>query len=165
MRSLLLAIVLTISSIATVADESSIKNLIRHGDNISGGQPSEQALTAFAKRGGKTIINLRYADETEFNEAEIAQKLGLTYIQLETSGSDLKLDHVKAFDALISDLDEPYFIHCASGNRVGALMALRASWLHDATDAEALVTGKKWGMTKLEPLVTLLLEEGPEPVE
>jgi len=165
MRSFLLVITLTLFSLPVFADESSIKNLIRHGDNMSGGQPSAQALESFAKRGGQTVINLRYASESDFNEGAIAKELGLSYVQLETSGSDLTLDHVKTFDALLNDLQGPYFIHCKSGNRVGAMMALRASWLNNASKDEALEVGKSWGLTKLTPLVTLLIEEGPEPQE
>ena len=49
-------------------------------------------------------------------------------------------------------------MHCASGNRVGALMALRASQ-NGASAEEAMAAGKAAGLTRLEPVVAKRLEE------
>ena len=53
---------------------------------------------------------------------------------------------------MLESYDGPVLIHCASSNRVGALLALRES-LRGASDEEALEFGKQAGMTRLEPLV------------
>ena len=44
-----------------------------------------------------------------------------------------------------------------SGNRVGALFALRAHWLQGLPAVEALAVGRRYGLTKLEPLVMQIL--------
>jgi hypothetical protein len=49
-------------------------------------------------------------------------------------------------------------VHCASGNRVGAMMALREAWLRGATSEHALEVGRTWGMKGLEPDVNALLQ-------
>jgi len=47
----------------------------------------------------------------------------------------------------------PALVHCASGNRIGALFALQAFHLDGRTAAEALAIGKQAGMTRAEPVV------------
>jgi hypothetical protein len=49
-------------------------------------------------------------------------------------------------------------LHCGSGNRVGALLALRESQ-DGADDESALEYGRSAGLTKLEPVVIKRLEE------
>ena len=55
-------------------------------------------------------------------------------------------------DQILSDYDGPVLVHCGSGNRVGALLALRQSLL-GADDEDALAYGKSAGLTGLEPVV------------
>ena len=43
---------------------------------------------------------------------------------------------------------------------LGALMALRARWLHEASVDEALAVGRKYGLTSLQPQVENLLQSG-----
>ena len=47
----------------------------------------------------------------------------------------------------------PVIIHCASGNRVGALLALRANLIQGKSASEALAFGKAAGLTTLEDAV------------
>src|SRR5690606_38327465 len=44
----------------------------------------------------------------------------------------------------------PALVHCASGNRVGALAALRAAWLQGADEEAAIAEGRRWGLRSLE---------------
>ena len=44
-------------------------------------------------------------------------------------------------------------VHCASGNRVGALFALKAFHLEDADVESALASGREAGLTKLEETI------------
>ena len=48
-------------------------------------------------------------------------------------------------------------LHCGSGNRVGALLALKAFWLDGGSAEEALEVGLAGGVTRLEPTVRELL--------
>ncbi|PPU82009.1 hypothetical protein XpopCFBP1817_20380 [Xanthomonas populi] len=50
-------------------------------------------------------------------------------------------------------------IHCASSNRVGALIALEKGRANGAPRDEAIAIGRAAGMTSLEPLVMRLLDQ------
>ena len=125
------------------------------------GQPGEEDITEFANNGGQYVINLRPPAETpEFNEAAIVTKAGMAYYNIPVAGVDgLTRENVELLDQLLAKLEgKKTLLHCSSSNRVGAMMALRANWLHDAGHDEALAIGKKHGLTKLQPQVERLLQ-------
>ena len=51
----------------------------------------------------------------------------------------------------------PAIVHCASGNRVGALFAIQALYLDGRSAAEALEIGKRAGLTHVGPAIRELL--------
>jgi uncharacterized protein (TIGR01244 family) len=137
----------------------SIKNLKRQNNELwTGGQPSEVDLAFIQAQGIKTIINLRPTDELNgFDEKQVTINKKMTYLQLPVAGkSEITIDNAKVLAKLIDNAEGPIFVHCASGNRVGALFALKARF--DGKSAEeALVIGKQYGMTRLESHVASLL--------
>jgi uncharacterized protein (TIGR01244 family) len=127
----------------------------------SAGQPNEAALEVFADSGYATVIDLRGADEDRgFNEASVVEALGLHYVTLPIEGKDaVSFDSARKLDELLQEYPGPVLVHCGSGNRVGALLALRAS-LDGADDESALAVGREGGLTRLEGLVRERLAEG-----
>lgn len=126
----------------------------------TGGQPDEEQLQRAADAGIDVVIDLRPRDETpDFNERRLAEDLGLEYRYRPVRGAvDLTEDSVDWLDRQLSDVEgQPTLLHCSTGNRVGALMALRAHWLHDATPEDALALGKEAGLTELEDDVRRIL--------
>ena len=108
------------------------------------------------------MINLRPAAETpEIEERTLVTDNGMTYHHLPISGpGDLTRENVEKLDSLLADIgNETVLVHCASSNRVGALAALRASWLQGKSDEEALAVGNNWGLTKMQPAVEQLLKQ------
>jgi len=127
---------------------------------LSGGQPDAEQLRAAAAAGIRRVINLRPGSEDAgYDEAAAAAALDLDYQLLPIAGpQDLNADNVRKLDALlVAGVGTPTLIHCASGNRVGALMALRAAWIQGNTMDQALEIGRRWGLTKMEPAVRQLL--------
>lgn len=137
-----------------------------HGANLySSGQPTEAQLQFLQSKGVGTVIDLRADDETpDFDEASRVRSLGLDYLGLPVRGKNgLTRENVAAFDALLARAgDRPLLVHCASGNRVGAMMALRERWQRGATPEQALAIGREWGMKSLELDVEALLRSGPQ---
>ena len=129
---------------------------------LSGGQPSPEQIEAAAASGFGTVINLRVDQEPGFEwEAETVTGLGMRYVSIPVAGSKgLSLENVRRLDAALSEAAAagPVLLHCASGNRIGAILALRAAWLHDVEAEAAIAHGLANGMTRLEPVVRELLE-------
>lgn len=121
----------------------------------SGGRISATDLPALQAAGVTRVIDLTPDAETpDFDEAAAVRAAGLRYDNLPIAGAvDLDREAVEAFDALLAKDAGPALVHCASGNRVGALAALRAAWLQGADDDAALAEGRRWGLTGLEPVV------------
>ena len=134
-------------------------------DNLlTAGQPSAADFAALAAAGLKHVINLRpTTEDAGFDEAALAAQLGLGYVVVSVAGpGDLNLARVRELDAaLTATRGEPVLVHCASSNRVGALLALRAGWLHKQSTETALELGRACGLTKMEPAVRGLLETQP----
>jgi uncharacterized protein (TIGR01244 family) len=110
------------------------------------------------------VIDLTPDAETpDFDEAGVFRQTGIGYSNLPLRGaSDLTLANVKLFDALIKTSPRPLLVHCASGNRVGAMAALRAAWVQGQSLDAAIATGKAWGLSGLEGEVRQRLQ-GLEP--
>lgn len=127
-----------------------------------GGAPDFQAL---ADAGVRTYIDLRADAEVPSETAALAAAAGLDYRRLAIGGeADLDLASARALDLLLDEWGRyPIALACSSGNRAGALLALRAFWLDGADAASALELGLAAGLTRLEPSVRLLLGLPPIP--
>jgi uncharacterized protein (TIGR01244 family) len=143
-----------------LAEVTASGNVTPVDDITSAGQPDEAALSVFADSGYVAVIDIRGTDEDRgYDEVAVVEELKMEYIAFPISGAEaISFDNAQALDALLSGIDGPVLVHCGSGNRVGALLALRSS-LAGAEDQDALEFGRSAGLTGLEPLVTKRLEE------
>lgn len=151
-------------STATALDALPIPNRQHPSANlVTGGAPDTAALTAAAAAGVRCVFDLRPAAERSFDEPAVVAGLGLRFLHLPIAGAeDFTLATVRRFDSLLAEAgDGPTLLHCASGNRVGALMALRAAWLQGSPAEAALAIGRAHGLTRMEPVVQSLLARGP----
>jgi len=126
----------------------------------SSGQLDEKALNVFAESGYSVVIDMRGPSEDRgMDDFEGAvEAAGMQYLAFPIVRTDqVSFETAAKLDALLQGIDGPVLLHCASGNRVGAVLALRHS-LNGATDAESIEFGKNAGMTRLEPRVREVLE-------
>ncbi len=116
------------------------------------GALDETKIKALADSGVELIINLQPDDELSFDEAAAVKQAGMSYEQLPISGAkDLKQLNILAFDNILRQYHgKKIAMHCGSGNRVGAAIALRAGWLRGRKMDTALERGRSHGLTKLE---------------
>jgi len=136
---------------------------------VTGGVPagdgSVPVYQALANSGVRTVIDLRTEAEVPTETALLAAAAGLDYRRLPVAGeAELDLASARALDLLLDDWSRyPVAVVCGSGNRAGALLAVRAFWLDGARPDAALDLGLRAGLTKLEPAVRLLLGLPPLP--
>ncbi len=137
------------------------RNSVTPVDGItSAGQPDQAALAVFGDNGYVAIIDMRGEREDRgMDEKAVVESLGMDYVLLPiASEDDISFENAKKLDDLLAAYDGPVLIHCGSGNRVGALLALRQS-MNGADDAAAIEYGKQGGLTGLEPVVRARLVE------
>ena len=127
----------------------------------SAGQPSAAELESLHCDGVRTIINLRGADEpVPFDEPGEAARLGLRSVSIPVSGgADLHPSTIERFSKALKDARErgDTLVHCASANRVGALVALERATIQGKPAAEAIALGRRAGLAGLDAVVTALL--------
>tara|TARA_B110000914_G_scaffold204794_1_gene199465 strand:+ start:145 stop:678 length:534 start_codon:yes stop_codon:yes gene_type:complete len=132
-----------------------IRNLTIQAHQVfTGGQPSAEQFIALSELGIKHVVNLRPQQEQHWNEAELLNSLGIQYHFIPVLGAQgVTSANAKMLSDILSSLnDEPVLLHCASGNRVGALIALSSK--ANGLDAEQSISkGKEWGLTSLEQFV------------
>ena len=134
---------------------------VRPVDGISAaGQPDEAARRVFADRGYAAVIDLRAEHEPRgLDEQAVVERLGMDYVLMPiTDTAAINFENARRLDEVLKQYDEPVLIHCGSSNRVGALLALRAS-LNGADDEGALQAGRDGGLTGLEVRVIEVLGE------
>ena len=121
----------------------------------TGGQPSMEDLARLESQGVRTVIDLRGAQEDRGYEAATeARRLGK---------DDITPANARALQDLLKAQQGDVLLHCASGNRVGALLALGAA-LDGTSREDALTLGRAAGLKSLEPVVVERLA-APEPTE
>ena len=116
---------------------------------LSTGQPTAAQLDLATRAGVKHIINLRTAgEEVAFNEGEVVESLGMKYYSIPVAGgAGINADNASTLSQILADIGgEPVIVHCATGNRVGGLMAF-AILADGASIDEAMAEGERWGMT------------------
>ena len=129
---------------------------------LTAGQPTQEQIDRLADMGYRRFISLRVPSEdgAGWEEAHLSSNEA-SFDRIPVSGrAGLTRENVAALDRLLDESEgEPTVVYCASSNRVGALLALRAYW-HEGADAEeALALGRSAGLASLEPAVAELLAE------
>ena len=131
---------------------------------ITAGQPSQEQFAALRSAGVAHFVSLRPTTEDGAGwEEALASSEGFDFNRLPISGAGaLTRENVEAFAAIMEDVgDEPAVIYCASSNRVGAMLALKAHWIDGASPEAALELGRSSGLSSLEDPVRELI--GLEP--
>ena len=116
---------------------------------LSAGQPDAGAWEALKAQGVTTVVNLRPDAEVQGrDEAADVAAAGMAYHQIPVAGTDdLTADNAARLWRLIEGAEGRVLVHCASGNRVGALLAIGAVNEGGMTPEEALAFGASAGLT------------------
>ena len=133
-------------------------------DLLTGGQPEAGAWAGLAAHGVTTVINLRpQAEMAGRDEASEVEAAGMRYVEIPVDGAaGITMENARALRSLLDDANGTVLVHCASGNRVGALIALSAAD-EGVPVEEALARGRAAGMTSTEARVRELLGAPAQP--
>lgn len=152
-----------VSQVNTSAiEQSDVRNIRAVAPGLfAGGQPSEAQIQFLAANGVKHVVNLRPDSEQSFDEASVVSEAGMTYHQLAIAGgSDISVENAIALRTLLADNQgEATLVHCASGNRVGALMAIGAHVIDGESIEQSLEIGRSWGLTRLDGRVIEVIND------
>ncbi len=105
------------------AEIGAVKNAHALGNFWTSDQPSAADLEVAKQKGIRTVINLRHAaEQQDFDERAVVEKLGLRYTNLPWMKPEELTDEVFAeARRLLNTAERPILIHCSSANRVGAV--------------------------------------------
>lgn len=109
-----------------------------------GGEPNPEGLRQLKDMGVKTLIDLRAQTEAAHNEAALAKKLGMKYINMTMTAEAPTKKQVETLLATIDsakEKNEPVLVHCAHGSdRTGCMIGIwrvtRDNWSFDDTYKE-----------------------------
>ncbi len=133
---------------------------------LFGGQPTEGQLEAMAADGLALVLDLRSEGEDRgFDESAALERLSVSYENIPVDGD--RLEEAETFERFFAAMDRagdgPVLVHCASGNRVGALYY---AWLvaeKGVDRGEALEHAQANGLrsSSLEKAVDRYLDSNP----
>lgn len=107
------------------------------------------AVAGLKKMGYASIIDLRMATETDADidgETTAAKAAGINFVHLPFNAASPDLAIVDGFlKAVTAPVNQPAFVHCASGNRAAAMWMIKRmqvdKWDADRAGAEAAALG------------------------
>lgn len=123
---------------------------------VVGGQPDADALNVARAVGITTVISLRTPSEPHAQDEHAqAEAVGLRHVSIPVAGVDgLTEENAQALDRALAESGPAHtLLHCGTGNRAGALLALRAFHVQGKTVDEALEIGERAGLTRLRDQV------------
>ncbi len=137
-----------------------IPNCCAPSDGLcTGGRPRPQDLRDAQAKGVRTVVNLcPPSEDPGYDEPALVRELGMRYVNIPIAGpADLTPENARKLAAVLTAADGAILVHCASGNRVGALFALKAHYVDGMPPAQAIAEGRAHGLKALEPAVRQIL--------
>ena len=146
-----LVILATVALCAAKVPESVGGSLIPNyhrlrSDVASGGQPTEAGLRQLRDLGFETVIDLRTPSEGTAVEEAAVKAAGLRYVSVPVTPETFTRSDVDTVAKVLGESERgPVLLHCASGNRAGAVWAVLLA-AEGRTYAEAEAAGRKIGL-------------------
>jgi uncharacterized protein (TIGR01244 family) len=115
------------------------------------------AVPKLAAAGFKTIIDLRAPSERGVPEEEAAaERADIRYLNIPVTPATLNAEQVRHVAAALDDpANRPVLLHCASGNRAGAVIALYREQVHGVSHEAALAEARAVGLRSPEAMAAV----------
>ena len=152
-RVLIIILALASSSGISAKDQvpyaTQINDLMRYSrvtPNIAtSGALTKDGIQELVKHSFQTVIDLRVESEGTPSEKKAVEAAGITYINIPITSAGVDDSQLTAFKQALEQAAPPVLIHCATGNRAGAMWT--AYRLNEGTAPEiAFKEGRAAGM-------------------
>lgn len=146
-------LLVSLLSVSYAAEQTPYSNQVKAVTNYNrataqvatAGTLGESGVQELADKGFKTIIDLRTEVEGTLAEKQAVEAAGMHYINIPVTSAGINDTQLEAFTNVIEQAATPVLLHCASGNRAGAIWtAYRLS--KGVAPAIAFEEGRKAGM-------------------
>ena len=120
---------------------------------LIGGQPSPEHLRAIHQAGYHTVVTLRPESERgDEGERAAVEAMGMKFVMIPVPGAaGLTEDNARSLARALDERDAlPAVVHCSTGQRVSALLGLKAFVVDRLSAVAAIELAKSLGMKKLE---------------
>lgn len=120
---------------------------------LIGGQPTLEQLEAIRDAGYRVVVTLRPESERgDEGEKAKVERLGMKFVSIPVPGAaGLTQANARALGKTLSEPDAlPAVVHCSTGQRVSALLGLKAFVVDRVSAAAAIDLAKGLGMKKFE---------------
>jgi len=128
-----------------------VKNVVGLRHLYISGQPDQTALSEARDHGVVAVINVRGPDELDWDEEAAVNELGMRYYNIPIVSGDtgLNSDAVAEITRLVGQYKgEKILLHCASGNRASAWLAVHLVQDHSMPVESAIDLAKHASLTK-----------------
>ena len=135
--------------VATEAPTLEIKNFRRLAPGVvGGGQVDVSEFQIMADGGYTLVVNLRQEGEAfPADEGKLAEQAGMGYLHLPMGGNTLVAENADQLAAALDEFGSGFvLVHCASGNRVGALWGLHTAIQQNADPQQGVALAQAAGM-------------------
>jgi len=144
-------------------DPASVPNFQVVNEHIlRGGQPSDDGFKSLARRGVKTVVDLRWVDEHDISrEKRTVEDDGMRFISVPMKGlSAPNQEQVSKVLSVLEDGDNwPVFIHCRRGSdRTGTVLACYRISHDHWENRKALEEAKAYGISVFERAMRSYIE-------
>ncbi|MAG63269.1 MAG: protein tyrosine phosphatase family protein [Planctomycetota bacterium] len=121
---------------------------VLEGRVVGGGQVDVEQFPAMADDGYTLVVNLRSeAEPFPEDEGGLAEAAGMHYLHIPLGGGDLVGTHATQLAAILDTHgDGNVLIHCASGNRVGALWGMHVALRDGLSSDQGVQAARDAGM-------------------
>ncbi|MFM7425716.1 MAG: beta-lactamase hydrolase domain-containing protein [Elainella sp.] len=131
------------------AEEYSMTDTKKISDEFSaGGQPTPEDLTQLAETGFKSVVNLRFPDEsgTLTDEQQLAESAGLSYVNVPVQSTEANPELTAQVLAELEHLPTPVYFYCRAGGRASAAALIAFATQQKLDRAAVLAKAQELGI-------------------
>lgn len=110
-------------------------------------QPSRHDMEEAKRQGIRTVVDALLPSEIAASNAELANSVGLKYVNIPVDRSALSSARIDDFEAAVEHHTGPYLMHCATGTRAALMLALLQTRQHGWSAERTFDEAERMGLS------------------